>query len=149
MAAMIEGKRIELRECHDFESVRRLALASGLEDGPFDDIVACYGMYADDQLVGCGTLKQRGDVFSVEWLAVAQEWRGKGLGSWIVARLEEEARARKAKKLWALARAPGFFLKIGFRRAEEGEGDGPTTKSCLACRQYKRSCFPAVVCKDL
>lgn len=140
---------LELRQTRDYEAVRRLALGSGLEDGPFVSIVAAFGVFSGDELVGCAALKQKDSVFCVEWLAVSEPLRGRGLGSRLLSEIEREARLRGAERLWALARAPGFFMKIGFVMAGEAEKGGPTLTNCMICPQYKKTCSPAIVVKDL
>jgi len=138
-----------LRKTDDYNSVRVLALRSGLEDGTFENIVTAYGYYIDSGLVGCVALKQEESKFSVEWLAVSEELRGKGIGGLLVGKIEAEAKARGAARIWALARAPRFFEKIGFRKSTMDELGGPTMSNCLLCSQFQTSCFPAVVVKDL
>ena len=148
---MTEGPRngLELRITNDYEAIRRLALASGLEDGTFQRTVVAFGYYLFDDLVGCATLRKDGEMYSVDWLAVAEHMRGKGLGSGLVDVIAREAGEREANRLWALARAPEFFEKIGFRRTVENDGIGPVLANCLVCPQYHKSCFPAIMLKDL
>ena len=134
-----------LQETRDFDSIRALALESGLEDGTFDNIVAAYGCFADDEMMACIALKQEGDRFSVEWLAVSREHRGKGMGSMLVGKVEDEARTRGADRNTALARAPEFFEKIGYRKSSNDELEGARLRGCLLCPQYRESCFPAYV----
>lgn len=143
------GEGLELRRTQDFEAVRRLALESGLEDGSFASIVAAFGLYSENDLVGCAALKQTERSFSVEWFAVSEPLRRRGLGKKLIAEIEREARLRGADRLWALARAPAFFQKLGFRLAGENEMGGPTLDNCMKCPQYMRSCNPAIVVKAL
>lgn len=137
-----------LRKTDDFDAVRSLALASGLEDGTFEDIVTAFGCYIHGKMVGCVALKVSGDKHSVEWLAVTDGLRRMGLGRMLVAKVESEARLRGADRIWALARAPRFFESIGFRVASPHEVGSPTMSNCFLCSQYQRSCFPAVVVKQ-
>lgn len=139
----------ELRRTRDYEAIRKLALASGLEDGTFENIVSAFGYYLGDELAGCVALKRDGTRFSVEWLAVAEKLRRKGLGSLLVGAVEAEARMMGADRLWALARAPRFFERIGYRTSTMEEAGGPAMSNCLLCQQYQKSCFPAVVVKAL
>lgn len=140
---------IELRSTDDFEGIRKLALASGLEDGTFEGIAAAFGLYAGDRLVGCAALKQVDDRYSVEWLAVDESLRNRGFGSKLIRQVEDEARSRGARTLWALARAPGFFQSIGFRLARPEETGGPTLVNCMKCPQFRKSCDPAIVVRAL
>jgi N-acetylglutamate synthase-like GNAT family acetyltransferase len=140
---------LELRPTNDYEAIRRLALASGLEDGTFRQTVAAIAYYQSENLVGCATLRKDGEVYSVDWLAVDDRMRGKGLGRELVATIAREARRRGASRLWALARAPEFFERIGFRRNVADEGIGPVLANCLVCPQYQKSCFPAIMMKDI
>lgn len=138
-----------LRKTDDLDAVRNLALRSGLEDGTFEGVVAAYGWFIGEELAGCVALKRDGDRYSVEWLAVAEGLRRKGVGRMLVERVEADARTRGAERIWALARAPRFFESIGFRVATSSESGGPTMSNCLLCSQYQRTCFPAVVVKQL
>ena len=140
---------LELRPTNDYEAIRRLALASGLDDGTFQRTVAAFGYYLFDDLVGCASLNRDGERYSVDWLAVAERMRGKGLGDGLVGMIAKEAKRRGANRLWALARAPEFFKRIGFRRIAADDGIGPELANCLICRQYQKSCFPAIMIKDL
>jgi amino-acid N-acetyltransferase len=142
-------KDLELRHTNDYEAIRRLALASGLEDGTFRRTVTAFGYYLFDDLVGCATLRRDGEMYSVDWLAVAERMRGKGLGGRLVDVITKEARKRGARRLWALARAPEFFERMGFRRIVADDGIGPVLANCLVCRQYQKSCFPAIMIKVL
>jgi N-acetylglutamate synthase-like GNAT family acetyltransferase len=138
-----------LRKTEDYDAVRALSLRSGLEDGTFEGVMLAYGYFIGDELFGCAALKKDGDRYAVEWLAVSEPMRGKGIGSMLVGKVEAEARMRGASRLWALARAPRFFEGLGFRVATSDESGGPTMSNCLLCSQYQRSCFPAVVVKEL
>ena len=138
-----------VRETDDFEGIRSLALKAGLEDGKFEDIVAAYGCYSRDMLVGCAALKRAGDTYSVEWLAVDDSHRRHGIGRRMVERVASEARSRGATQLWALARAPDFFLRIGFLLSSPEASPGPNLAGCAKCVQYRVNCFPKIVVKDL
>lgn len=138
-----------MRRTTDFEAMRALALRSGLEDGSFAGYQVAYGYYSGDVLVACAGLKLEAGIFSVECLSVSDGYRGRGMGRSLVSMIEREARNRGAKKIWALARAPDFFVHLGFSKVDPGGSEGPTLKSCMTCPQYGRTCSPAVVCKTL
>jgi len=144
-----EGTTPVLRKTTDYEAMRSLALKAGLEDGSFEGYEAAFGYFVDDDIVGCAALKVKDGLFTVECLAVAEEFRGKGMGRSLIAMIEAEAAARGAIRLWALARAPGFFMKNGYGFAGPDSSGGPSMKGCEACPQYKRNCSPAIVNKTL
>ena len=140
---------IELRSTDDFDGIRKLALASGLEDGPFEGIVAAFGLFSGEELVGCAALKHVSERYSIEWLAVSDRMRNRGLGSRLIRQIEEEARSRGAPQPGGLSRAPGFFQAIGFRFARADETGGPTLVNCANCAQFGKSCNPAIVVRSL
>jgi len=143
------GGTTDLRKTDDFEGIRQFSLNAGLEDGTFENIIAAYGYFVNEELMGCVALKKDRDWYAVEWLAVADGLRRKGLGSMLVRRVESEAKMRGAERIWALARAPRFFEKLGFRQSSPSDRpEGPTLCNCLLCRQYQQSCFPAIMVKD-
>lgn len=149
MALDEQARAPSLRKTDDYEAVRALAIRSGLEDGTFEHVVTAWGYFIGEELVGCAALKQDGGRFAVEWLAVSEGLRGKGLGRMLVGMVEAEARMRGAERVWALARAPRFFERIGFRVSSPDEPASPMMSNCLLCSQYQRSCFPAVMVKQL
>lgn len=138
-----------LRRTEDYEAVRRLAVGSGLEDGEFDKIVCAYGYFIDDELVGCAAMKRSEDTYSVEWLAVREQDRGRGLGRLLVEKVAADAKENGAEELWALARAPEFFLSIGFTLSSLENSPGPTFEVCRKCSQFNIMCFPKIVMKAL
>ena len=139
----------EMRQTTDFNAMRELALRSGLEDGSFDNYIVAYGYYVGPDLVACAALRPRDGVLTVESLAVSDAYRGKGLGRSLVSAIEREARKRGAAEVWAIARAPEFFERIGYSRVEPGHSRGPSLKGCESCQQFRRNCDPAVVRKTL
>ncbi len=145
----VDGRHVELRDTSDLEAIRRLALEAGLEDGPFNSIVYSCGFFEGDELMACAALKDRDGVFSVEWLAVDSSMRGRGLGRLLVRRIEDESRARGATRIWALARASGFFQRIGYTIVPPEDSPGPTIAGCLKCPQYKTACHPKIVTREL
>jgi len=146
---MHKSDDLVFRETYDYEAMRRLALASGLEEGSFDGYVASFGFYRGPELVACAALRIRGEQYTVECLVVEHELRGRGVGTTLVRRVEEEARIRGGKKLWAVARAPEFFEKMGFIRRSGDEPGGPSIEGCKNCRQYLRMCQPGIFMKEL
>jgi N-acetylglutamate synthase-like GNAT family acetyltransferase len=144
-----ESMPMILRKTEDFEAIRKLALESGLEDGRFDNIVCAFALFIEDEIVGCAAMKVVDDTYSVEWLAVKEEPRGKGLGKSLVDAVAGEAEKSGAHKLWALARAPDFFLSVGFSMSSQEESPGPSFEGCRKCHQYNVSCFPRIVVKAL
>lgn len=145
----IDRSALQLKKTDDRDAMKRLCIESGLEDGDFACDVASYAFYDSGVLVGCASLKVDGDRYSVDWFAVSDRLRRKGLGSELICRIESEARERGAAKLWALARAPGFFRSVGFRDPHPSETGGPQTDGCSRCPQFRTTCFPEVLVKDL
>jgi len=139
----------ELRPTHDFDSLVKLGREAGLEIKELGPTLAAFGLFESDKLVGCACLKERDGVFLLECLAVSHRFRGRGLGTRLVRAVEAEARGRGAKTLRALARKPGFFLKIGYHVAGAGEVDYPSTEGCEGCPQFKKTCSPAIVMMEL
>ena len=66
-----------------------------------------------------------------------------------MALVEGDARARGMTKLWAKARAPEFYRRIGFRIVREDEKAPKTLDGCIGCPQFRTSCNPAIVIREL
>ena len=141
--------RMEMRPTNDYTSMVALARKSGLETTSLTNVLAAYGFYLGDDLVGCACLRQSSGIFMIECLAVDDRMRGKGLGSILVIEIEHDAREIGVKKLWAIARQPAFFEKNGYLRTSGSEPDGPRLRDCESCSQYLRDCHPAIMLKYL
>ncbi len=69
----------------------------------------------DGRLIGCGALHVMWkDLAEVRTLAVASEWRSKGVGHALLERLEEDARDLGLSRLFCLTFEVGFFERHGF-----------------------------------
>jgi N-acetylglutamate synthase-like GNAT family acetyltransferase len=139
----------ELRETNDFSAMLSLAREAGLDSDHLTGIVSAYGFYLDGKMVGCAALKKGDDLFMVECLAVAESMRGRSLGRTLVAQIEKEAAANGARKIWAIARQPTFFERIGYRISSASDPGAPKNDDCVTCPQFGKSCRPAIVVKDL
>ncbi len=140
---------VDVRPIEDREAMARLGREAGLEIEELGPMVAAFGVFDGDHLIGCACLKHDHGAYMIECLAVSEKYRGFGIGTRLTKAVEADAKARGAEELRALARRPAFFLKIGYRLADPREVDYPTTASCDSCPQFRVSCSPAVVIKTL
>lgn len=75
---------------------------------------------ADGRLIGCGALHVMWeDLGEVRTLAVAETWRGRGVGHAILDRLESEARELGLSRLFCLTFEKQFFGRNGFAEIAE------------------------------
>ncbi len=139
----------ELRPTEDHDMMVRLAKGAGLEIDRLDRVLSAYGAFDSEEMIGCACLKKHEETYLLECLAVEDKSRRKGVGTRLVKAIEAEAKSRGGNRIVALARSPGFFLKIGYREAKPGEVTYPTLSSCEACPQFRNPCSPAVVLKVL
>jgi GNAT superfamily N-acetyltransferase len=139
------------RPTDDLEAMKALGERSGWEPdaGPLRGVVLAYGCYVGERLVGCAALQVLDGCYFLEYVAVDSAMRSRGIGASLVAKIEEEARARGLVELWAKARLPGFYEKLGYR-VHPGDTHGPkSVVDCRACPQYHSNCYPAIVVKPL
>lgn len=142
---------LEVWRTEDLAGIKELARRTGLEveEGPLRGIIVAYGLYDGDRLVGSATLEQKDIHTFLEWVAVDESLRGRGAGRALVAAVEDDAKDRGMKELWAKARMPGFYERIGFRVLGDDEIGPKTLDGCKDCPQFRTSCFPAIVVKAL
>lgn len=142
---------IVIRSLSDLEAMRRLGVACGLEDAGRDDetILAAWGAYDGQRLMGVIALERLGAMDTVNWLAVDGAYRRRGVAAALYAALEAEARARGMRRLWVTARAPAFFVSQGFEEAPPGAESEMLLGGCLECEQYRRDCRPMALSKSL
>jgi N-acetylglutamate synthase-like GNAT family acetyltransferase len=135
----------------DLAAMRRLGVACGLEDEGRDDegILAAWGAFAGERLVGAICLERQSDLDTVNWMSVDGEYRRRGIAAALYAELEREALSRGMRRLWVTARAPGFFLSQGFAPVSGGPERDALLGGCLTCGQFGRECRPEALTKTL
>jgi|YelNatPaOPRAMG01_1025707.scaffolds.fasta_scaffold05038_5 N-acetylglutamate synthase-like GNAT family acetyltransferase len=85
----------------------------------------------------------------VESVAVRSDLRGKGLGRLIVNHAVSRAHELGFHSVWAIARIPEFYRKLGFVEERDRELIARQRNDCLKCDQYGRECFPLLMRKDV
>ena len=83
----------------------------------------------------------------MDGIAIDPEYRKAKLGQTLLEKGIEEARSRGGKRIFLVARAPGFFRKNGFVTVERK--DAPNFFECLTCPQYGVDCHPEVMRLEL
>jgi len=144
-------KARSFKRVNDYEAVKELAIRAGLDvvNKSVEDIVAAFGYYIGDSLMGTAALEREDGQLFLEWVAVDSSIRMKGIGASLVAMVEDEARIHGMKELWAKARIPEFYRRIGFRVLEADETGPKTLEGCVGCPELGTSCHPAIVVRDL
>jgi len=88
------------------------------------------------ELIGCVALvlswKDLGEIRS---LAVAEDYRGKGVGGELLLGALDEARQLELKRVFALTYEPAFFQKFGFREVDKNTLPTKVWKDCIHCPQ--------------
>jgi len=95
---------------------------------PYDnELAAHYGMFIDDQLVGCASMtpqempeRAAQTPYHLHSMAVEPAYQGAGLGRELLAAVLETVGTRGADLIWATARpsAVGFYRRCGFAAGE-------------------------------
>lgn len=99
------------------------------------------------RLIGGFVLAERQGEFIVDGIAVDPEYRKENLGKTLLDLGIAETRKRGGKRIFLVARAPGFFRKSGFVTVPREEA--PNFFECLTCPQYGVDCHPEVMRLDL
>ncbi len=148
---LAEGQAQTFRRTDDYSAVRELAIRSGLDVSAksLDDIVVAFGFYIGNSLKGSAALERENGHLFLEWVAVDSDVRMRGIGASLVAMVEDEARMRGLKELWAKALVPEFYRRIGFRVAGHDEVTPKNLDGCQGCPERGVSCHPAIVVKNL
>lgn len=111
------------------------------------ELLKGYLAYDDDQggkLIGAVALARRLDRTVINGIAVDEAYRRSGVASRLLELILEEARARQLDTIWIVARAPWFFETQGFDYIEDLLVP-PGLFDCMACPQYKKTCFPRMM----
>ena len=88
-------------------------------------------------------LAHREGEYIIDGIAVDQKLRGQRIGENLLKLAIDEVKAREGKRIFLVARAPGFFKTQGFRIVSHE--DAPLFYECAGCPQFKVDCFPEVM----
>ena len=150
MDAGLQRCEVEIRRSDDFAAALALAREAQLEvSEDADEPLALWGAFDGERLVGIVTLAKDGGIPLVEWIAVRDGYRGRGVASRLLAVAEDEARRRGETALWATARAPAFFIAAGYEAVAVGEEREHLLAHCRDCLQRDMTCRPEAVRKGL
>ena len=142
---------IEIKTTEDYESLVPFFIENELEfseDEPVPtDLVQCWEARENGKLIGAFVLANREGEFICDGIAVDQEYRKMELGRALLRLGMDETLKRGGKRMFLVARAPGFFRKEGFD--EVRREDAPDFFECLTCPQYGSTCHPEVMKKEI
>jgi N-acetylglutamate synthase-like GNAT family acetyltransferase len=95
---------------------------------------------AKDQIIGCLALETYGsDLAEIRSLAVRPEIRGRGIGAQMIEQALVEVRRRDIARVFAVTRAPEFFLRHGFATTARQSLTEKIERDCRPCPK-RRSC---------
>lgn len=141
---------IDIRRTADLPTAMALAREARKEiSAEPAEPLALWGAYEGDQMVGTVSLGASEGRPIVQTIAVASAWRDRGIGSHLLAALEEEALRRGVTTIWATARAPDFFLRMGYQAVPGGAERDELLADCRGCAQLGTTCSPEAVRKTL
>ncbi|HSL95236.1 MAG TPA: GNAT family N-acetyltransferase [Thermoleophilia bacterium] len=137
----------------DLATVKRLAVAAGLDESEREADVALAAWLAVDEEtgepVGGITLERSRGMDTVNWMSVAEPWRRQGIAGRLVEALETEARGRGIARLYLTARIPGFYLDRGYIEVTDPGRTALLLGDCPQCPQYRVTCTPVAMVKEL
>jgi amino-acid N-acetyltransferase len=142
-----DGSRIfSTASMADLSAVKTLLQASGLLAEDLQSVMMDDFLVAKDHhggLRACVGFERKGDVALLRSLAVASEWRAKGVGSLALAAIEKRAQARGIPMLYLLTTtAASFFERRAYLHCD---------RSCVptaiqATAQFAGLCPASAVC---
>ncbi len=143
----------KISEMDDYKKLVPFLIANELEFSEDElvpeGLVKCWEITdkTDGTLIGACILAKREGEFIVEGIAIDARYRKCKLGKLLMDRGIEETLKRGGRRIFLVARVPGFFRKQGF--ATVSEADAPDFFGCLDCPQYGKNCHPEVMRLDL
>ena len=140
--------KFTMRSTDEYERLVRFFVENQLEfDGDEEvdtDIEKCWKItQGDDYLVAGCVLAKREEEYIIDGIAVDKVMRKTGMGKILVDKVISEVKKLGGERIYLVARAPGFFRKLGFEAIAPSEA--PNFFECKQCPQYQVSCHPEVM----
>jgi amino-acid N-acetyltransferase len=113
------------------------------------DVVRCWKITPkdSDRLIGAIALALRQGEYIIDGIAVDETHRKTNIGKLLLDEAISVVKARGGKRIYLVARAPGFFRKSGFNTIPRDEA--PNFFECLTCPQYGVDCHPEVMLMEV
>jgi N-acetylglutamate synthase-like GNAT family acetyltransferase len=152
MTTLSSGAQLRPARASDLPSIERLLTTSQLPlAGVADSLPGFVVAESDGAIVGTAALEVCCDNALLRSVAVAPEWRSRGLGRALVTRVIADAEARGLRALYLLTTtAEHYFPSFGFQEVARSEVPGDvqgTEEFRSACPQSAvvmcRDCAPA------
>ena len=100
----------------------------------------------DGQVVGCCALSLSWeDLAEIRSLAVAESYRGRGLGEALFAACVHEARELGIHRVFALTTSPDYFRRCGFSLCDKKELPHKIWNECINCPKFPDDCDETAV----
>lgn len=124
-------------------------LEISLEDPAPEGLVQSWKVVpaAGGGLIGAVTLALRQGEFIIDGIAVDQTRRKARVGAILLGEAIRKVREMGGKRIYLVARAPGFFRKSGFVAIPRDAA--PNFFECLTCPQYGVDCHPEVMLMEV
>jgi amino-acid N-acetyltransferase len=100
-----------------------------------------------DKLVGAVALSQRQGEYIIDGIAVDEAYRKTNIGKTLLDEAISVVKDRGGKRIYLVARAPGFFRKSGFSTIPRDSA--PMFFECMTCPQYGVDCHPEVMLMEV
>ncbi len=103
-------------------------------------------------LVGCASLQVSWkDLAEIRSLAIAEKWKGRGIGSRLVILCLEDAHALGVNKVFALTLPDRvvFFEKHGFEKTPMNQLPHKIWSECIHCIHFPNECKEVAVMKEI
>ncbi len=92
---------------------------------------------SSDRILACGSLDITwNDLAELRSLAVRQDMQGKGLGTFVVEALMDDAAEIGLKYVFALTYKPHFFEKLGFKIIDKQQLPHKVWSICIDCLKF-------------
>lgn len=147
MAARFEAPAIELAAVDDLAAAAALIERAGLSASGLADLLgSLLVVRTGGAVVGTAALEWYGSAALLRSVAVAAEWRGRGLGARLVAAALDLARRRGVGAVALLAEtAAPFFARLGFAPVPRAAAPA----AVQASEQFRSACPASAVCMVL
>lgn len=95
-------------------------------------------------MIAAVTLEIRDHVYTLDDLAVRQDYRSEGYGELMQNVVFDEARRMGIQKIWGSAKAPDYYYRFGWERMDWDTAP-KVAVNCHRCERRRKTCFPEIL----
>lgn len=100
-----------------------------------------------NEIIGAASIIKNKNNYQIKTFVITKPYQGRGIGRYLMDEMVDELREWGAKKVFLVAKEPGFYERVGFTESPMDTKD--IEYDCGDCEHFNRDCFPKLMEREI